>query len=564
MVDTPRKTFPELQALSAPVVDSDVVAVYRTPGPAKRTTASVLGAYVNTVIGTAFTRTLLDDADATTARATLAAVGTAALATPASGASLVGWEAGVTGDADRTVQAKLRDFRTFEDFGAVGDANVSTGAGTDDTAAIQAALDWAYANVGAIYMTGKNFLCGNIITYPYTTIIGTGRHTSNFVIKTGTTGKWFTDNGNAAKTTLSGIAWYARSLTAVTHILDLGNNGTQFGTEGVLANLFIRDAVNGYGLNVNGNVGFFREITTQSCRNNARIIGNANKLSGIVSMQAGEGTTGSISGGPSAIIGLDLIGCNLSQIEIEATVTGALPMKMDGACKVSDYTISTSNGTTFSHLVEVDTATYNEWSLINPTMFVSGSTTITNGIVKAGSLYQGGTSPTAFSGKSILSALNIETGAMRMRDALYQAITVQLYNDAGTIKHRIGGLADASLAGTYCTKISGSSTSFTTTPTSAGAFAAGASLLGSGGQLALNTTNPQAEATQTVQGTITFNNSGTALNAALLVYDATVNGVSAKRLVIEYRVASTGAFYNIASTLPSGTFISVGFTGFIF
>jgi hypothetical protein len=46
MVDTPRKTFPELQALSAPLVDTDVVAVYRSPGPAKRTTASVLNTYM--------------------------------------------------------------------------------------------------------------------------------------------------------------------------------------------------------------------------------------------------------------------------------------------------------------------------------------------------------------------------------------------------------------------------------------------------------------------------------------------------------------------------------------
>jgi hypothetical protein len=33
MATTPRKTFPELQALSAPVVDSDVLAVYRSPVP---------------------------------------------------------------------------------------------------------------------------------------------------------------------------------------------------------------------------------------------------------------------------------------------------------------------------------------------------------------------------------------------------------------------------------------------------------------------------------------------------------------------------------------------------
>ena len=56
MVTTPRKTFPELQALSAPLVDSDVLAVYRAPGPAKRTTASVLKTYAQTGLGTMATQ----------------------------------------------------------------------------------------------------------------------------------------------------------------------------------------------------------------------------------------------------------------------------------------------------------------------------------------------------------------------------------------------------------------------------------------------------------------------------------------------------------------------------
>lgn len=133
MVDTPRKTFPELQALSAPVVDSDVLAVYRSPGPAKRTTASVLGSYVNTVIGTPFTRTLLDDADAATARATLAAVGTAELAATG-GSALVGFIQSGSGASARTAQSKGRDIVDVRDFGAVGDG------ATDDTAAINAAL----------------------------------------------------------------------------------------------------------------------------------------------------------------------------------------------------------------------------------------------------------------------------------------------------------------------------------------------------------------------------------------------------------------------------------------
>jgi hypothetical protein len=110
MVDTPRKTFPELQALSAPVVDSDVLAVYRSPGPAKRTTAATLKTYMQTGVA------LL---------ATLAASG---------GSALIGFIQSGTGATLRTLQDKIRKDIPITpfDFGAVGDKT------TDDTAALAA------------------------------------------------------------------------------------------------------------------------------------------------------------------------------------------------------------------------------------------------------------------------------------------------------------------------------------------------------------------------------------------------------------------------------------------
>jgi hypothetical protein len=138
MATTPRKTFPELQALSAPVVDSDVLAVYRSPGPAKRTTASVLQSYFQTGVA------LLT---------TLAASG---------GSALIGYIDTGTGAVARTLQTLLREVLpvSAKSFGATGDGV------TDDTVALQRALDAAFAQKRDLFIPAGYYITTATLVLP--------------------------------------------------------------------------------------------------------------------------------------------------------------------------------------------------------------------------------------------------------------------------------------------------------------------------------------------------------------------------------------------------------------
>jgi hypothetical protein len=87
-----------------------------------------------------------------------------------SGSSLVGYNQGGAGAVDRTVQSRLRDYVSVQDFGAVGDGVAN------DTAAIQAAIDAiSAAGGGNILLPAGTYMVSTIVPKDYVSLYGEGK-----------------------------------------------------------------------------------------------------------------------------------------------------------------------------------------------------------------------------------------------------------------------------------------------------------------------------------------------------------------------------------------------------
>lgn len=95
----------------------------------------------------------------------------------ATDAANVGYTQGGTGSTNRTVEAKLQEFVSVKDFGAIGDGV------TDDTAAFQAAVDDARAGSGIIYIPpGDYYLTSGISAGASIGVIGSGRIATTLIL----------------------------------------------------------------------------------------------------------------------------------------------------------------------------------------------------------------------------------------------------------------------------------------------------------------------------------------------------------------------------------------------
>jgi parallel beta-helix repeat protein len=110
---------------------------------------------------------------ATTVQAQLRAITDSA--TFGNGAGLVGFTqsnstAFLTNATQRTVQAKLRDWISVADFGAIADGVINTGAGTDNATAFQNAID-SLSTGGVLYVPQGIYKVGSQLTLPDNFII---------------------------------------------------------------------------------------------------------------------------------------------------------------------------------------------------------------------------------------------------------------------------------------------------------------------------------------------------------------------------------------------------------
>lgn len=119
------KTYPQLDAATTPLADTDVAAVYRSPGPLKQTPLSALADYIKTIFSAS------------------------------GGAAFVGFIASAAGAVATTLQARGRKVIYASDFGVTGD-------GTDEAAKMRSAI--AAASGKALYLpnpTGTFILCNS-------------------------------------------------------------------------------------------------------------------------------------------------------------------------------------------------------------------------------------------------------------------------------------------------------------------------------------------------------------------------------------------------------------------
>ena len=205
--------------------------------------------------------------------------------------------------------------------------------GTDFTAAINQAL----TVLGhPVVLGAHNYLFSNLTIPATQQMIGQGIHQTNLICKPGSTGTMFTDRGGksgAAKVDISGVAFYGNNCN-YSHGLRLGYNTVQFGTEGVLDHVWVRDLPAGFpGIDINGNVGIYGFLISQST-GGLQLIGSAAMATQLECMDC----KGFAVGGTTAVCNFG--DAHIGALEVEAQAKDTTSVYLSGNTHLGMLTVS--------------------------------------------------------------------------------------------------------------------------------------------------------------------------------------------------------------------------------
>ena len=467
-----------------------------------------------------------------------------------------------------TVEAILPEW-----WGAKADAAVNASSGTQCQAAfVKAFVAATQDGDSAVAIHPVSLGPGNYrvdgfdgLIPPAFKMYGCGIHASSFAVNSGATGDFLSDSGSASKVELRDFAVYCNNAAGLVGGINLGNDTTDYGTEGYISDLWVRDLVAGSpGFRIRGNVGCAGRLIAQDT-GGIEFVGTAGMCEQLVNMT------------PK---GFDVSGTNyctnigdtrVDSLHIEAPATNTIPLLISANASIDNVTVSFTNGRTHAHVVEIGgSATSYRIGNIFYYFQSSPTVTITNGNFKlADATYIGGNASSgSHSGEGGYSSGELFTSTLAgVKAQQFTAFKVRVVNTGGTVQHRIGCPADSSAAGTLHAKITGASTTLTNTPTGADgstAMATGLKIGSANTNAIYFDTAAQVQADFAANCNIVFNNTGTDCTIIPQVVSIDINGTTRVRLAMFLQNATTGANVAWSTALnDAGDLIDIVFSGYL-
>lgn len=431
----------------------------------------------------------------------------------------------------------------------------------DVTAAIQLAINETIAsgvagNSSALRFPKGTYLISSTLSFPNSTrVYGDGRWATVFKAASGFTGAMLADLGNASKIILEDFQVNSNAESGVTACIKMGYT-VPFGTEGHMAHLFLRGGststtTNVYGLDVVGNVAFFESISSWYCKRNFNEGPNSSSsvFNNCVALGATEYEY-------NLNTSSRLIAC-----ELEAPEASCTPVNVQRSAAISGLIFSPLASTTNTSIITIDASAHST-ALTVDGLFIHAAAGATQTTI----IDDNRASPYAWSdqtarpGMYSCSDSNVGSFISHFVDSQkMQNFVVRIHNNAGTIEHKITGVANETIVSGYQDKINNATATYVNTPTGADASTA----MANGGKISSASTyifvldtnaQPTTDDKLVCMTSLVYNTTTTDLTVLPTVNNRDVNGTTIRRLELGLRNSTTGANYALTG-MPSGSYL---------